>query len=216
MLELPDKFLQGSCLPTRSNQEHDDQEVKEDEQDHIGVPVAHLLLMSQERKSLVALLVVVSLGSIFAPSIDAAYSAPLLKNQGRRILAFTLPSRFLFPAPHPAQISQCRAWQQRPLAQASVPAEFFSSPRTLISTFQSQAASRRDVNQIIFNQCICESDRLLGVARIPNVEKESITQDEAIVFEIDYDQSEDAFMNTVQEKIIIPFMTANQASTLIA
>ena len=226
MLELPDKFLQGSCLPTRSNQEHDDQEVKEDEQDHIGVPVAHLLLMSQERKSLVALLVVVSLGSIFAPSIDAAYSAPLSKNQGRRILAFTLPSRFLFPAPHPAQISQCRAWQQRPLAQASVPAEFFSSPRTLISTFQSQAASRRDVNQIIFNQCILvnQNDRFLRVAKILNVEDGSITEAEASVFgspdalkrgKGKFNASnESAFVKNLQEQIIMPFLTANQASTL--
>ena len=81
-------------------------------------------------------------------------------------------------------------------------------------TNDSTAASRKDVNQTIFNQGIKTSDKSLGVARIPNVENESITQDEAIVFEIDYDQSEDAFMNTVQEKIIIPFMTANQASTL--
>ena len=188
MLELPDKFLQGSCLPTRSNQEHDDQEVKEDEQDHIGVPVAHLLLMSQERKSLATLLVIVSLWSIFAPLIDAAYSPSLSKNQGTRILEFNLRSR--------------------------------------ISTHCSTAASRPDVNQVIFEQCILvnENDPSLRVAKILNVEDGSITEAEASVFgspdalergKGQFNASnESAFVKNLQEQIIMPFLTANQASTL--
>ena len=90
-----------------------------------------------------------------------------------------------------------------------------SSSRSCTSTNDSTAASRKDVNQKIFNQGIKASDKSFGVARIPNVENESITQDEALVFERNYD-SEGAFVKTLQDNIIIPFLSANQASTLIA
>ena len=90
-----------------------------------------------------------------------------------------------------------------------------SSSRSCTSTHDSTAASRKDVNQTIFNQGIKTSDKSLGVARIPNVENESITQDEALVFESNY-ELEGAFVKTLQDNIIIPFLTANQASTLIA
>ena len=83
-----------------------------------------------------------------------------------------------------------------------------SSSRSCTSTQDSTAASRKDVNQNIFNQCINASDKSWGVARIPNVENKSITQDEALVLESNYDL-EDAFVKTLQDNIIIPFLSAN-------
>ena len=144
--------------------------------------------MSQERKSLATLLVIVSLWSIFAPLIDAAYSPSLSKNQWTRILEF--------------------------------------NPRSRISTHCSTAASRPDVNQVIFEQCILvnENDPSLSVAKILNVEDGSITEAEASVFgspdalergKGQFNASnESAFVKNLQEQIIMPYLTANQASTL--
>ena len=85
------------------------------------------------------------------------------------------------------------------------------------STFlhSTTAASDPFVNQNIFYHCIIPLPVPWTVARITDVEDESITEEEASVL-YHPNVSESNFLTNIQDKIIAPYLTSNQACSFLA